>query len=122
MDYHVGQDILSYMTSIVDSLCLEDNLAAYKQCGGQIWRTSAGLGSLTFQPFGCWMVERTLGDANAIGIMAATLDPTSSALRNFISFRKAYAASLGDNLDDKALVTFWKKLEDLIEPYFDAAN
>ena len=122
MDYKAGQDMLSYITSIVDSLASEDNLTAYKDCGGKIWRTSAGPGSLTFQPFGCWMVERTLGDANVIGIRTATLDSTSSALRNFISFRKAFIASLGDKADDNALVTFWKKLEELMKPHFDKAN
>ena len=122
MDYQVGQDMLAYMTSIVDTLCSEDNLTVYKQCGGKIWRTSAGPGSLTFQPFGCWMVERTLGDANVIGIRTATLDSTSSSLRNFIQFRKAFIASLGDKAGDNAVVTFWKKLEQLMKEYFDKAN
>ena len=67
------------------------------------------------------MIERTLGDANCIGIRTSTLDPTASALRNFISFRKAYIASVADKADGNALVNFWKKLEELMQPDFNNA-
>jgi hypothetical protein len=97
------QDFVDYMKTIFNTLNSKESLSAFSAAGGSIHRVVLSEGSLVYVPIGAFIMERTLGSNNVIGLRTMHLPKMGSVALNSFAVLKTQAAAVATN----PLTTFW---------------
>merc|ERR1711953_391874 len=78
-----GADFFQFLSDQIGSIAGPDQLNAWKESGGKIFKAVLHPGEFMYIPMAHFTVERVVGDNTVYGFRAASLNPQQESVENF---------------------------------------